>query len=242
MNQLFFNGELDEGSREVHFGAEESRHISKSLRKRVGDLIGITNGKGLSFEVELVQCEARRTSGVVRAIHHKPPPSHRLHLAVAPLKSNERFDWLLEKSTEIGVTEITPIWCDRSERRTARMERWQRILESAMKQSLQYHLPVLNAPRDFVDWLEVQKQGIALIAHCQDGDKLSENEWTAGLRNPLTLAIGPEGDFSPEEVRRAQEKGFSAISLGPNRLRTETACIYGISQAVPVLRAAADKA
>lgn len=236
MSQLFLSRGLVQDSEVIRFDKEESRHIVRVLRKKKGDPIEITNGAGLRFRAELSREDSKGCEAAVREILSVPPPPYRLHLAVAPLKSNERFEWMLEKATEIGVTEISPIWCAHSERRTAREERWERILEAALKQSQRDHLPRLHAAVEFRSWLERQSGSPALLAHCREGERMPEAVWTRKIEDSCTLAIGPEGDFSQEEIKESTAKGFLAVSLGPNRLRTETAAIYALSLAVAGLR------
>jgi len=150
---------------------------------------------------------------------------HSLHLAVAPTKNIDRFEWFLEKATEIGVNEITPIICEHSERKVLKMDRLQKVVQSAMKQSLRTYLPILHEPVPFKDLMEKDHSGILFIAHCQEEEKLELKRRVAPDKK-ITILIGPEGDFSPSEIDLAYEKGFLSVSLGESRLRTETAAIY----------------
>ena len=146
-----------------------------------------------------------------------------LHIAISPTKNIERFEWFLEKSTEIGIDEITPIICNRSERKTIKTERGNRILLSAMKQSLKYHLPKLNEATNFNEFIKKDLEGAKYIAHCEDSKK---NELKTISKTEKTLIlIGPEGDFSPKEIKLAVENQFKSVSLGTSRFRTETAGI-----------------
>jgi 16S rRNA (uracil1498-N3)-methyltransferase len=147
-----------------------------------------------------------------------------LHLAVAPTKMNERYEWFLEKATEIGIQEITPIICDNSERTVIKIDRFQKIIESAMKQSLHYFLPKLNEPISFKEFIKSPQNGQLFIAHCEETNKKSlKNEVMIG-QNTIIL-IGPEGDFSSKEIQLALENSFIPVSLGNSRLRTETAAV-----------------
>jgi 16S rRNA (uracil1498-N3)-methyltransferase len=146
-------------------------------------------------------------------------------MVVAPTKMNDRYEWFLEKATEIGVDEITPIICEHSERKTVKMERMERVLQSAMTQSLQTVLPKWNPPISCKEFLENDTaRGYRFIAHCQNEEKM-ELKRKVIADNDTTILIGPEGDFSKSEIDLAREKGYVPISLGANRLRTETAAI-----------------
>lgn len=152
------------------------------------------------------------------------PLPYYLHLAVAPTKMNDRYEWFLEKATEIGISEITPLICEHSERTIFKADRFGKILQSAMKQSLQYHLPQLNEPVAFKDFVNTLHEGQLFIAHCEETDK-KLLKTAIKPRQKITILIGPEGDFSVTEIEQALQKGFAAVSLGNTRLRTETAAI-----------------
>lgn len=222
--QLFYNPAISEKSSEIIFDKKESGHIIKVLRKALGDILWITNGKGFLFEAEIIQDNQNKCIvKILRAQFHETSNYH-LHLVVAPTKRNERFEWFLEKATEMGVHEITPIICEHSERKTIKLDRFERIIESAMKQSLQYYLPKLNKPIAFADFMAKDFEGEKFIAHCEDTRKdLLKNK--VKPTSKTTILIGPEGDFSSEEIDQALKSNFQPISLGDNRLRTETAAI-----------------
>ena len=148
-----------------------------------------------------------------------------LHMAVAPTKSMDRYEFFLEKATEIGVTEITPIFCDRSSRKTLKMARLQKVIQTAMKQSQRTYLPILHEPVSFKEFVEKEHKGILFIAHCEDEEKLELKRRVAPDKR-ITILIGPEGDFTHSEIKMAYNKGFLSVSLGESRLRTETAAIY----------------
>jgi len=224
--QLFYNSNLKLDSSEIIFSKEESRHIGKVLRKQEGDVITITNGSGYFFEVELTSVSDKRCIGsCIKASKQEPLP-YELHLAVAPTKLNDRYEWFLEKATEIGVTQITPIVCMHSERKVIKRERYEKILQSAMKQSLSAYLPRLNPLISFQKFIEneLTSEGQLLIAHCEPSKKTSIKELVKPNK-AITILIGPEGDFSSEEIILAIKSGFIAVSLGNKRLRTETASI-----------------
>jgi 16S rRNA (uracil1498-N3)-methyltransferase len=160
----------------------------------------------------------------IRKTEQFPLPEFGLHIAVAPTKMNERFEWFLEKATEIGVREITPLLCDHSERKVINHERFEKIMVAAMKQSNQVFLPVLHPLKTFTSFLEEQHKGGLYIAHCYEHDKKTLHSVLPAQTN-ATILIGPEGDFSEKEVKTALEKNVIPVSLGHTRLRTETAAL-----------------
>ncbi len=222
--QLFYQPDLTADATECFFGQEESRHIIKVLRKKKGDELLVTNGKGRVFTGTI--SEASQNSCEIAIISHEKTvrPMHRLHLAVAPTKNSDRYEWFLEKATEIGIDEITPIICDHSERNIIKKERLQKVILSAMKQSLRSYLPKLNEAVTFSDFLEQDLPKRRFIAHCQEGEKADFKRRLEPDKKILVL-VGPEGDFSESEIDLAKSKGFIPISLGEYRLRTETAAI-----------------
>ncbi len=224
--QLFYNPEINEISKEFFFEKEESRHIAKVLRMKEGETLHLTNGKGSFFEARLVSNNPNKSSGEIIAVKAQPPLPYQLHLAVAPTKMNDRYEWFLEKVVEIGVSEITPIICDRSERKTIKPERFEKIIQSAMKQSLKAYLPVLNPVVSFKNFIALRKDNEILkcIAHCEESERQSLKSIIKLNQNMLIL-IGPEGDFSSAEIELAKVSGFLPVHLGESRLRTETAAV-----------------
>jgi len=224
--QLFYNFSISQTTKEVTFDKEESRHIVKVLRMKEGDHFQITNGKGSFFEAEITSANPKGCLVKILSEKTQKPLPYQLHLAVAPTKLNDRFEWFLEKATEIGISEITPLFCDHSERKTIKHERYEKIIQSAMKQSLKAYLPVLNQAVSFKDFLEIQSdlETLKFIAHCEETEKKSLKSQLAPYKKILIL-IGPEGDFSSEEINLALKEGFLPVSLGESRLRTETAAI-----------------
>lgn len=223
--QLFYNSSISEASKEIVFDKDESRHIFKVLRYKAGDTLFVTNGMGLIVEAELLSVDLKKSIARIIAGENKPDLPYHLHLAVAPTKLNDRYEWFLEKATEIGVSEITPIICEHSERKVIKAERYERIIQSAMKQSLKAWLPKLNPPISLKEFLETNRtEGIGCIAHCETSDKSSLKD-AIGKGKSVTILIGPEGDFSPAEIKEAVSKGFEEIHLGSSRLRTETAAV-----------------
>ena len=222
---LFYQPNINETSKEVSFDKEESRHISKVLRRVEGDTINLTNGKGFFFEAKLTNTNPKKCSAAIVTAEKQSPLPYHLHLAVAPTKLNDRFEWFLEKATEIGVTEITPIICDHSERKVINQERYNKIIQSAMKQSLKAYLPTLHAAIPFKNFLDIEhSEDIKCIAHCEESDKLPLKNLIQKDKSILIL-IGPEGDFSANEIKKATSHKITSISLGNSRLRTETAAI-----------------
>lgn len=229
--ELFFQENLLESTTEIKFSTEESRHISKVLRKKTGDAITVTNGKGLEWKGEITMLDTRNTLATKTAtIFHKKAKSN-LHIAIAPTKSNDRIEWFLEKATEIGITHITPILCNHSERRNIKSERFEKILIGALKQSNQFHLPKLNSLTYFSDFVSSNSADNKFIAHCREGNKSNLSSYNT-LSKDVLILIGPEGDFSREEVELAMENDFLPIALGSQRLRTETAGIVACQTVV----------
>lgn len=229
--QLFYNPDIDETTETFSFDKEESRHIIKVLRKKDSDILHVTNGLGLLFETEITLASDNKCIVEVRAIKKTPEPKFRLHLAVAPTKMNDRFEWFLEKATEIGIQEITPVFCDRSERKVINPERFEKIILSAMKQSNETYLPKLNEAISFKEFIKQKKEGLQLIAHCEETDKKSLKE-ILKPNEDIIILIGPEGDFSDKEITLALENNFQPVTLGNTRLRTETAAVVACHSVV----------
>jgi 16S rRNA (uracil1498-N3)-methyltransferase len=224
--QLFYNPNISKLEKEVTFDKEESRHIVKVLRMKEGDTFKITNGKGSFFSAEIISANPKGCLVKILSEEFQQPLPYQLHLAVAPTKLNDRYEWFLEKATEIGISEITPIICDHSERKTIKPERYEKILQSAMKQSLKAYLPVLNEAVSYKDFINSEKnsEGLKCIAHCEETDKKSLKS-VLKQNQKITILIGPEGDFSSEEIELAKQAGFIPVTLGESRLRTETAAV-----------------
>ncbi|MDT0647677.1 16S rRNA (uracil(1498)-N(3))-methyltransferase [Zunongwangia sp. F260] len=222
--QLFYHPELQEKDTQVIFPKDESKHIAKVLRKKEGDVLEVTNGKGFLFTVELIQTGNQALAKVLEVKTEESAPYH-LHMAVAPTKMNDRFEWFLEKATEIGVHEITPIICDHSERKVVKLNRFERVLQSAMKQSLHFRIPKLNESLTFSEFLSAHAEGDRFIAHCEDDKERYLLKNSIKPKSKSVMLIGPEGDFSSEEIQKALEQNWQAVSLGDSRLRTETAAI-----------------
>ena len=222
--QLFYlKGPKDE----IILSAEESKHATKVLRKKEGDILNFTDGKGNLYKTEITIADTRKCRLTILSSEQKEKQhNYHLHIAIAPTKNMDRFEWFLEKATEIGIDEITPIICSRSERKIIKKERGSRILLSAMKQSLKYHLPKLNEAVSLTNFLKKKFDGKKYIAHCDNGEK--KDLKTINKTEKTIILIGPEGDFSPKEIESALGNQFKAVNLAKNRLRTETAGIIAV--------------
>ena len=222
--QLFYNPDLDELTTQIAFTKDESRHIVKVLRKNSGDQLQITNGKGLLFIAEISVADVKNCVAIILSKSFEPSRNYKVHLAVAPTKMNERYEWFLEKATEIGVDTITPIICDHSERKTIKADRFDKIIQSAMKQSLHYYMPELQEAISLRDFIAQPFSGQKFIAHCEETERTSLKNALQPNADVLIL-IGPEGDFSSAEITLAIASGFKPVTLGHTRLRTETAAV-----------------
>jgi 16S rRNA (uracil1498-N3)-methyltransferase len=227
--QLFYNPTINENSDFFSFDKEESKHIIKVLRKKDSDILFVTNGLGILFKTEITLASDSKCTVKIVFIEKTEPSKYYLHLAVAPTKMNDRYEWFLEKATEIGVSEITPIICEHSERKIIKTERFDKIIQSAMKQSNQMYLPKLNDPILFKDFIKIENNDTKFIAHCEENEKKSLKE-SLNPKTNATILIGPEGDFSKKEIQMALDNEYLPISLGNTRLRTETAAIIACSQ------------
>ena len=223
--QLFYNSDIEESTTTFTFSKEESKHIIKVLRKSVGAILKITNGKGWLFDAEIISADIKRCQANISNAVQQPKRNYKLHLAVAPTKMNDRFELFLEKATEIGIDSITPILCDRSERKVIKLDRFEKIVQSAMKQSLQCYLPIINELTPLNAFVNQEFNGQVFIAHCEEtSDKQSLKDKLQPKQN-ITILIGPEGDFSVKEIEMALRHNFIPVTLGKTRLRTETAAV-----------------
>lgn len=204
---------------------QESRHCVKVLRLKTGDIIYLTDGIGNIFKTEIIDTDAKACKvNIIETFKEYEKRNFKIHIAVAPTKNINRLEWFLEKATEIGIDEITPIICEHSERKILKTERLNKIIISAIKQSLKAYKPILNEAISLNDFLNKDFQEQKFIAYCDiEKPRLLQQEYTKG--NDVLILIGPEGDFSKEEFNYVLEKGFSPVSLGNSRLRTETAAL-----------------
>ena len=222
--QLFYNSEIKNGDSTFFFDKEESKHIVKVLRKKESDKIFITNGLGYLFESEIILASEKKCEVKIIKETFQQPDTFYTHIAVAPTKMNDRLEWFLEKATEIGIHEITPIICDHSERKVYKIDRAEKIIQAAMKQSLHYYLPKINVPISLSHFVKSNIDGQKFIAHCEETDKKSFQKEIA-KNEKVTILIGPEGDFSTKEINLAIANQFIPVTLGNTRLRTETAAL-----------------
>ena len=218
--QLFFSEITDN---RVNFSLDERKHLTKVLRKKVGDELSVIDGKGYLYIVRITSLEKNSSQiEIIRKEKKEKTHNYYLHIAIAPTKNISRFEWFLEKATEIGIDEITPIICQRSERKKINIQRCNRILISSIKQSLKFYKPKLNEPSNFSDFIKEKLEGDKLIAHCL---KTEKNKINKSNQKKYIILIGPEGDFTENEITNALKNGFKATTLGNSRLRTETAGI-----------------
>jgi 16S rRNA (uracil1498-N3)-methyltransferase len=223
--QLFYTPDIDQKSPNYFLNEEESKHCIRVLRLEKGSEVQLIDGKGGLYAAIIQDPHPKRTIlqiiSVTTAFNKR---NHYLHIAMAPTKNIERMEWFLEKATEIGIDEITPIICQRSERKEVKVDRLNKIITAAMKQSLKAYHPVLNEPVTFKQFLSKPFEGQKFIAHCENTDKTNLKAELINNGQYLIL-IGPEGDFSISEIDEALLTNFKAITLGESRLRTETAAL-----------------
>ncbi len=222
---LFFDPNLDADSSEVFIAKNEINHIEKVLRKKRGDFLNFTNGKGLEALVEICSKRNDFTFKVREIIHHKIKDQN-TQIALSPLKKSNFFELVVSKATELGIREITPLICENSLKKSVNYNRCNKIIISSLKQSLQYHLPKLNKETNFKDFILMNKSG--MIAHCNEGKKITIQKALKKTKTKV-IVIGPEGDFSLDEINFAKEYNYNEVTLGSNRLRAETAAIVACS-------------
>ena len=228
---LFYTPEITGDSHILE--EQESKHAIRVLRLTEGDNVILIDGIGGWYEarIEGEHPKACVLSIISHSDNYKPLP-YQLHIAISPTKNMDRFEWFLEKATEIGISRVTPLICKRSERKQLKMDRLDRILVSAMKQSLKAFKPVLSDPAPMTQFLKQKQQGTLGIAHCYPLDRLSLSDIEKSGK--YTILVGPEGDFSEEELEAAITAGYRPLHLGESRLRTETAGVH-ICSAISIL-------
>jgi 16S rRNA (uracil1498-N3)-methyltransferase len=221
--QLFYVPNIS--GTEVILDETESKHAVRVLRLSEGAQLQLVDGSGGFYKAQISDANPKKCKlKIIETTLEFGKKDFKLHIAIAPTKNNDRFEWFLEKCTEIGIDEITPLLSDHSERKIIKPERLEKILVSAMKQSVKAYLPKLNELCTFKNLLAKSESSDKYIAHCNEGEKTHLKNAISQQKDVLIL-IGPEGDFSPEEVELAKASGFQEISLGAARLRTETAGI-----------------
>ena len=218
---LFYTPEVTEDSLSIE--GDELRHAVKTLRKRVGDEIWSTDGEGCKYKSRITTITKSHATLQILERELFNLPNYNLHLAIALTKNANRLEWFLEKATEIGVQTITPLISSRTEKKSFKKERGDKIVIAAMKQSLRYHLPVLNQAASLEQFLEGERnlKHQKFVGHYKSDNKQLKDSIEAG--KSATILIGPEGDFTESEISAVTQAGFSSINLGNHRLRTETA-------------------
>lgn len=206
---------------------ETSKHCIQVLRMLKGAVIQLTDGKGNLFKASIQSVDKKQTTVAVKEHQFYPNNQRNIGIGISILKNSARFEWFLEKAAEVGVQEITPLICERTERLHFRYNRMQNILIAAMLQSQQTWLPTLKQPRECKEVIRFSNYSQKLIAHCEDSRKEYIN--LLPLNDKIEVLIGPEGDFTSSEIQLAAEHGYQSISLGNTRLRTETAGIVAVT-------------
>ena len=209
----------------VHINNEEQQHIIKVLRMRDGEEISVTDGKGNLANGKLV-FEGKKVSLDIKEIQENLPEfSPKLHIAIAPTKNIDRIEFFLEKATEMGISEVTLIQTEKTERKILNIEKLRKQSIAASKQSLRFHFPVINDLMKFPDFIKNLDPETTFVAHCNENlERINLKD--INLKEKITFLIGPEGDFSEKEIQILAEKGIKAVSLGNQRLRTETAGVF----------------
>ncbi len=220
---LFYTPDINE--KIYSLNEEESKHCMRVLRLQKDDKINLIDGKGGLYTARIIDTNPKKC--ILEVLDYKQEYGKRdfyLHIAIAPTKNISRFEWFLEKATEIGIDEITPLLCEHSERKIIKPNRLNKVITAAVKQSLKAYHPKLNVLTKFSDFISANNKGEKYIAHCEENEKRNLKD-ICKSKTDIVILIGPEGDFSPKEIKQAQENNFTEISLGNSRLRTETAGI-----------------
>ncbi len=221
--ELFYNSKIDENTTNFAICDEDLKHITRVMRKREGDIIKFTNGKGYGFESQIERIEKKKIYFEIKKLF-KTAHSNNLHIGMCLLKSPTRFEFFLEKATEIGIKEITPIVSKNTLKKGINMLRSKNKIISAMKQSIKYYMPKLNELELFETFCNNSNEKYKFISTCQDIKKIPVLNLTK-IQESTVVLIGPEGDFNKDEVDYAVKNDFEPLSLGNNRLRSETAAI-----------------
>lgn len=224
---LFYVPELTPTTKSIYLSEDESKHACRVLRLKMNDEVSLLDGVGGVYHARIEEDNPKKCLLQIIAVTHEPKPTHEVHIAIAPTKNMDRIEWFVEKATEIGMTELTLLICEHSERKIVKTERLEKILVSAMKQSKRTFIPKLNAVVTFFEFMKQHTQGA--LAHCEEGEKKTLQ--TVYQASNYPILIGPEGDFSSKEIAAAKMNGFDFVVLGNTRLRTETAGLYACVQA-----------
>jgi 16S rRNA (uracil1498-N3)-methyltransferase len=223
MLPFFYIPSYDKGQTEITLDEDNSRHIVQVLRMKTGQRLQLTDGRGNLLTVCIIDDHKKKCVVKVEEVFSLAPEEKKVSIAISLLKNANRFEWFLEKAMEIGVTEIIPLLCERTEKQHFRQERMQALLASALVQSQQTWLPVLVTPMPFHEIVEGAQQDRRFIAHCAEENRTSLSGAAGQPAGSSLILIGPEGDFSQKEIALALERGFIPVELGQTRLRSETA-------------------
>lgn len=223
--QYFFQPEILDGADSLN--EEESAHCIKVFRHKEGDIIGILDGKGGLYEAVIKEAHPKKVKFTIQNKKTVPPPAYDLHLAIAPTKSSDRMEWLTEKLTEIGISSIHLIYTQNSERRKYRIDRLEKKMIAALKQSKNPFAPHIYPPVDLKEFLSKKTSDQKFVAFVDPENKMNLND-AARKEVSTTILIGPEGDFTKEEIELCKSAGYAMISLGGNILRTETAGLVAV--------------
>ena len=227
---FFYTEPINSSVSLVVLNEENSKHIVQVLRMQAGKQIKLTDGVGNIYIAEITNAHKKKCQVKILSKEFIEPTKNKVCIAVSPVKNNSRLEWFLEKATEIGLAEIVMLMCSRTEKQFLKQERWKGILISAMLQSQQAWLPILLEPEKFDSFIKARKDENKYIAHCEEGNKsalskiISTHQHNSALAHQLII-IGPEGDFTKEEIENALQNNFLPVSLGNTRLRTETAAL-----------------
>jgi 16S rRNA (uracil1498-N3)-methyltransferase len=221
---FFYISDYDGTKKEIVLNEETSRHVVQVLRMKVGEQLNLTDGKGTLLTCEITEANKKHCAVSVTGSHLTPHTSQRITIAISLLKNTNRFEWFLEKATEIGISEIIPLHCERTEKEKFRYDRLNGICISAMLQSQQTWLPVLQEPTNFGNLIIKQFDDCSkYIAHCMNEESKMQLDRKISKSLNQLICIGPEGDFTKQEIELALKNNFTPVNLGSTRLRTETA-------------------
>ena len=221
---FFYTDALSTTATQFVLNEETSKHVVQVLRKQNGEHLWLTDGKGNLFTAEIIDDNRKKCEVKILSVSVQPLPAKKITIAISLVKNSTRFEWFLEKATELGVSEIFPILCSRTEKQQFRHDRMKNIVISAMLQSQQTWLPVLHEPAKFTELLKIANAQQKFIAHCEEeNSKESLVNKISGNSAESIILIGPEGDFTKEEIAQALQNNYLPVALGKTRLRTETA-------------------
>ena len=221
---FFYEPDIANTGSHFMLSEETSKHCVQVLRMKIGEELNITDGKGNLFNASIISGDKKSCSVKIISVSFTEQPLRKVSIAISLVKNVSRFEWFLEKATEMGVFEIIPLLCNRTERLHFRFDRMNHILIAAMLQSEQTWLPILQSPIAFQKVVDQSKQTQKLIAYCGESQKTMLHQCV--IKNDVQILIGPEGDFSPDEIQSAIRNNYLPVALGQTRLRTETAGIF----------------